>query len=406
MNRKQLVILLAALVILGGAGLVLHKHSEESWNASGGKLGEKLLPNFPLNDVAALHIKGKEDLHIVHKNDLWMVKERDDYPANFTQVKELLLKMQDLKIAQAEPIGPSQLGRMQLAEPGSPDGATLVEFDDAQGKVLESLLLGKKHTEKSARPTPFGGGDFPDGRYVMLKSDPHDLLTVSDPLNTIDPKAAGWLNKDFFKVEKIKSIAFQSTNAADSWTLSRESESAPWALANPKPGEVLDTNKVSSVSTTLDYPSFVDVAADPSPAKTGLDKPLVVTITTFDHFTYVIKVGHKTPQSEYNMTVAVTADIPSARVASKDEKSDEKKKLDKEFEDKLKPLQDKLQQEKGLSRATYLVSSWLMDPLIRPRRELMVEKKDEKKSGDKKEAEAAPEDKSSAPVFPPPDSDK
>jgi len=410
MNRNQLVILLAALVILGGAGLALRKHNEESWNSSANKLGEKVLPNFQVNDVAALHIKGDGDVNIVRKDNGWLVKERDNYPANFTQIKELLLKMGDLKIAQSEAIGASQLGRMHLAEPGSgPEAATLIEFEDAQGKVLQSLLLGKKHTEKSERAAQmqFGGGEFPDGRYVMLKSDPHDLLTVSEPLNSVDPKPAGWLNKDFFKIEKVKSISFESTNAADSWSLTRESESAPWVLSGAKPGEVLDTNKVSSISSTLSYPSFVDVAADPSPAKTGMNKPLVVTITTFDNFTYVLKIGDKTPQNDYNMMVSVTADFPTERVAAKGEKPDDKKKLDKEFQDKLKPLQDKLQQEKALNKATYLVNNWLIDPLIRHRSELMVEKKDEKKAKDaKKEASAAPADDSNLPTpFPPADSD-
>jgi hypothetical protein len=40
-------------------------------------------------------------------------------------------------------------------------------------------------------------------------------------------------------------------------------------LADAKPGEVLDTNKVSSLASTLNYPSFVDVAADARRTKPG-----------------------------------------------------------------------------------------------------------------------------------------
>jgi hypothetical protein len=232
----------------------------------------------------------------------------------------------------------------------------------------------------------FGDYEMPDGRFVMLKSDPHEVLTVSDPLNSVDAKPSGWLDKDFFKVEKPKSISFVSTNAADSWSLTRDSEASPWVLSNIKAGEVLDTNKVSSLSSTLGYPSFVDVAAEPAPGKTGLDKPLVVTIATFDHFTYTLKIGAKTPENDYNLNVAVAADFPTERTPGKDEKADDKKKLDKEFQDKLKPLQDKLRQEKSLDNWTYLVNNWLIDPLIRTRAQLMVEKKD-----DKKQAAAAPE---------------
>ena len=410
MNSKQLILLLAALVILGGAGLVMRNHHEESWSTAGSKLGQKILPNFQVNDVSAVHIKGEGDLDLVKNDDRWLVKQRGDYPANFSQIKDLLLKMEDLKIAQAEPIGSSQLARMHLTEPGSgPDTATLLEFKDAQGKVLQSLLLGKKHTRTAERSSPmrFGNDEMPDGRFVMLKNDAHEVLTVSDPLNSVDPKPAGWLDKDFFKVEKLKSVSFVSTNATNSWTVSRDSESAPWVLAAPKAGEVLDSNKVSSLSSSLGYPSFVDVAADPAPAKTGMDKPLVVTIATFDQFTYTLKIGAKTPENDYNLNVAVAASFPTERTPGKDEKPDGKKALDKEFQDKLKAQQDKLKQEKALDKATYLVNSWLIDPFIRPRAQLMVDKKDEKKD-DKKEADASagnmPEEKPETGVaFPPPD---
>lgn len=398
MNRKQLIILLVALVVLGGAGLVLRNRNEESWASSDAKLGQKVLPNFQVNDISSIHIKGTEDLDLVKKDDRWLVKQRDDYPANFSQIKELLFKMEDLKVAQTDPIGASQLARMHLTQPGTgPDSATLIEFKDSQGKVLQSLILGKKHTRKEERSSrlPFGDGEFPDGRYVMLQSDPHDVLTVSDPLNTIDPKAAGWLNKDFFKVEKVKSISFISTNAADSWSVSRETDSSPWVLAAPKSGEILDTNKASSLSSALGYPSFVDVAADNSPAKTGLDKPLVVTIGTFDHFTYSLKIGAKTPENDYNMAVTVTGDFPTERLVGKDEKPDGKKALDKVFQDNLKILEDKLHQDQSLN-ATYVVNSWLVDPLIRPRSQLMVEKKDEKKDDKKSAGVTLPDDKADA----------
>jgi hypothetical protein len=310
--------------------------------------------------------------------------------------------MGDLKVAQSEPIGASQLDRMHLAEPGKgPDSATLLEFKDAGGKVLQSLLLGKKHTQKSERPSPasFGDEGFADGRFVMLRSDPQDVLTISDALNSVDSKPAQWLDKDFFKVEKPKMISFVSTNASNSWTLSRESESAPWLLADLKPGEVLDTNKVSSLSSTLTYPSFVDVAPDQSPARTGMDKPLTVTIETFDHFTYILRIGSKTPENDYDLNVAVTAAVPAERTAGNDEKPDDKKRLDKEFLDKIKQFAAKLDQEKSLDKWTYVVNSWLMDPLIRDRSQLMVEKKDEKKEAGAA-SETVPPDTTNAPLNP------
>jgi hypothetical protein len=389
MNRKQLILLVVALAVIGGAGLVLLQRHQQSWTESEAQIGQKLFKDYKINDIAAIDIKGDTDLTLERKDTGWCVQQRGDYPANLAQIKELLIKMGDLKVVQSDPIGASQLARMHLAKPGKgPDSAILLEFKDAQGKTLQSLFLGKKHIHESDRPSPMPYGDegFADGRYVMLGSDPKTVLTISDALNTIDPKPADWLDKDFFKVGKPQTISFISTNASHSWKLSRASESAPWALAEPKAGEVLDTNKVSSLTSVLNFPSFVDVAADAAPDKTGLDTPLIVTIETFDHFTYTLKIGHKTPENDYNLNVAVTADIPAARAPGKNEKTDEKVKLDKAFEEKTKQLQDKLQKEKALAPWTYLVNNWLVDPFIRDRSQLMVEKQTGKKEA------AAPSD--------------
>ena len=394
MNRKQLILLLVALAIVGGAGLLLLQRNQKSWTESEEQIGQKLLKNFQVNDVAAIHIKGDTELTLEHKEDGWHVQQRGGYPANLAQIKELLLKMADLKVVQSDPIGASQLARMHLTEPGKgADSAVLLEFKDAQGKTLQSLLLGKKHTHESERasPMPMGDEGFADGRYVMLASDLKIVLTISDSLNNVEPKAADWLDKDFFKVEKPQTITFVSTNATNSWKLSRESETAGWVLAEPKAGEAFDSNKVSSLASALSFPSFVDVAADPAPAKTGLDTPLTVTIETFDHSTYTLKIGHKTPENDYNLTVAVAANIPTARTPGKDEKADDKTKLDKEFQDKTKAAQERLKKEQSLAKWTYLVNGWLVDPFIRDRSQLMADKKADKKEGAAEETNSVPE---------------
>ena len=71
--------------------------------------------------------------------------ERSDYPADFEKVAGLLRKLWELHAAQDVEVGPSQLGRLQLLEPGSdPNSGTLINLKDDSTKVLGSLLLGKK----------------------------------------------------------------------------------------------------------------------------------------------------------------------------------------------------------------------------------------------------------------------
>ena len=127
MNRKQLVLLLVVIVVVGGAGLLLRKNQTSSWEGSGSGGGKKLLENFPVNDVAAIGIKqGANELHLVKKDETWRVHERNDYPANYSDISGFLLKLNDLKIVQTEKVGPSQLAKLSLAAGQGADSALVV----------------------------------------------------------------------------------------------------------------------------------------------------------------------------------------------------------------------------------------------------------------------------------------
>jgi Domain of unknown function (DUF4340) len=387
MNRKQLILLLVIVVALGAAGWWLYQGSQSAWKGGTQGTANKVLGDLPVNDVAQIVIKsGTNELDLVKKDNLWRVKQRDDYPANYSEISGFLLKAADLKAVQTEEVGPSLLGRYKLLPPGTaPNAATLVQFNDQNGKPIKTLLLGKTHMRKSeGRPSPMGDvGDsegFPDGRYIMVGTSAKTVSVISDPLSNMEPKPEQWLNKDFFKVEKIRSIAVAYPAATNSWKVTRDSETAnDWKLSDPKPGEKLDSSKASSFSYALSSPSFNDVLPlDTKPDQVGLDKPTLLTLDTFDNFTYNLKVGQKT-NDNFPVTLTVTADIPKARTPGKDEKPEDKTRLDKEFKDKQQKLEDRLAQDKTYEKRIYLVSSWSVDSLLKDRSQLMEEKKEEPK---------------------------
>ncbi len=395
MNRKQLTVLLVLVLVLGGAGLLIRNKENRSLKSGDPVIGKKLLGEFPVNDVAHIAIKqGTNELNLVKKDDLWRVRERNDYPANYTEISDFLLKARDLKIVQSERVGPTQLPRLSLVTGQGTNTALTVEFKDQNDKNIRLLVLGKKHLKKSGRPSPFGDtGDegWPDGRYVKAGGDSENVAVISDALANIEPKPEPWLNKDFFKVEKASSIAVAFPAATNSWKLTRESESGEWKLAEAKPAEQLDASKASGVANPLSSPSFVDVLPSAKPEALGLDKPTVVTVGTFDNFTYTLKVGQKT-NDDFPLAMTVSAQFQKERTPGKDEKPEDKDKLDKEFKEKQKKLEEKLNQEKGYEKWVYLVSNWTVDPLLKERGQLLVEKKEEPKKEEKPVASAKPEE--------------
>jgi hypothetical protein len=386
MNRNQFTLLLFLLVVLGLAGLMVYNRQNDIAKTGDPAIGQKLLGDLPVNDVAHIALKqSTNELNLVKKDNLWRVRERNNYPANYSEISDFLLKAKDLKIVQSEKVGPSQLSRLNLVTGQGTNAALVVDLKDQNDKSIQSLLLGKKHLQKSKGPSPFGDmGDqgWPDGRYVKVGTASDTVALISDALANMEPRPEQWLNKDFFKVEKVRSIAVEGPAVTNSWKITRDSETAEWKLADAKPTEQLDTSKTSSAGTALGSPSFTDVVTGNSPDAVGLDKPTLVNLVTFDDFTYTLKVGHKTNDT-YALTIVVSGKVPTERIAGKDEKPEDKAKLDKEFKEKQKKLEDKLAQEKGYENWIYLVSNWTLDPLLKDRAQLLVEKKEEPKKEEK-----------------------
>lgn len=314
MNRKQFAILLILVAVIGGAGLIIHQRGSQSWQGADQSAGQKLLPNLAVNDIAKITIQsGTNNLNLARQNNLWCVQERGGYPANFQQISDLLLKLADLKIVESDDVGPSQLGRYNLLPPG-PDTntATVITFDDANGKALGSLLLGKKHMKK-----PAGGGDdegWPDGRYVMVgvgNTGGGAVDLISDSLDLVDPNPATWLNKDFLTINNPSSISVQYPVTTNSWALTRTSETNDWQLANANLGERLDSSKVSGVTSPFSSASFNDVfPPSTDPATAGLTNTTTLTVKTLDGLSYTATIGSK-QNGNYPLTLAVSADVTS-----------------------------------------------------------------------------------------------
>lgn len=359
MNRKQLMVLLVLVVVIGGAAWLHSRRQAAAWSNPDSAVGQKVLGNFQVNDVAQIRMQhGMDAVNLIQTNGLWRVQERGGYPADFSQISRLLLKLRDLKIVQTEQVGPSQWARLDLAAPGpGANAATLLEFFDAGGKPLRTLWLGKSHQHQGSQPAAgpdAGDQGWPDGRYVRTSTNSDTVAVIADPLTEANPDASQWLDKTFFKVEKPQTVSVTYPNATNSWELI--SKTNGWKLVNAKPVEKLDDSQASETADSLSSPSFNDVATGPNPQLTGLDHPNRIGIKTADGFDYAINVGAKT-NDNYFMTVAVSATL--AKTNSPDEG---------------KKLADKLAQESRLNQWTYLVPNWTLEPLLKKRTQLLVVK--------------------------------
>jgi hypothetical protein len=367
MNRKQFLILVIVLVVLGGAGLALFWQDIAHYRESGARIGARLLPDLKVAEVTQVRLQdAREQVTLVNKGDRWVVQERADYPANVQDIASLLVKLVELKVTQAETVGASLLPRVELVAPGqagaSKEGVgTLVEFKDKNGKVVASLVLGKKVLKKDPlNPLPNARDGVPAGRYVLVSGNNDKVVVVSDPLNVAEAKPGKWLSKDFFKVDRVKTLAVAPEGAAPEWKITRDVEWGQWQFAGPG---VVDASSAVSAVNALGNLSFADVAVKPEEG----EKPMMAVAETFDNLTYRIRLARRKGGEDYHLNFTVSGEPPAKRVPEKDEKPEERERRDKDHAEMTKRLEERVAKEKALSKWTYVASKSSIDPLLKDR---------------------------------------
>lgn len=378
MNQKQLTILVVVGLLLGGLAFLVKQSRQKDFESRDVGVGQKLLEDFPTTDVAGVTIKTHEAEVNLAKGEVWTVKERSDYPAAFAEVADLVRKLWELKAAQSQKVGPSQWARLGLAAPDAKDAgtnvATVVELKGKDGKVLRTVYLGKKQMRDSGGQ--FGG--YPVGRWVAIPSNKETVFLTSETFNEAEAKIDTWLSKDFFKVEKLKSISLISTNATNSWSASRTNETSDWVLADLKPEENPDKSKMSGFNWALSSPSFSDVhPKDAEPVKDAFAQATTVKLSTFEGFEYEVKVGAQPDADSFYIAVGVSADLPKERAVPADEKPEDKEKAEKAWKESQEKLTEKLKKEQAFGNWVYKVAKWTVDSVLKDRASFMVDKKAE-----------------------------
>jgi len=432
MKGKQLLIAVLALGILGGISYFTLTPNQGSQEKTG--VGKIVVTDLDPAKIATIAITDNDaSLTLAQQYEQWIITERDGFAAKFDDIQKLVTSAVSLKSLRQIRASKKQYGRFGLLDPADNEtnAGTRVDFKNAQGQVLKSLLLGKKGSSNSEANagSPLGSSD--NHRYVLADGKVAVIaIDYSSALNDVSADPADWLNKDdFFKVEKIKSLTITQPNEADSWTLTRIKEGDDMALSDAKPEEKLDSSKGNTAGRVLGYPSFDDVASKSAkPEETGMDKSVTATIDTFEGYNYVVKmsklgdnhymslavIGTRLGQADENAARTPQPDESKPRGQAKDEKPEDAERLDKEHNAALAKLitdrdkahaenQSKLREERDKTFAdnlaklaklegwTFKVSSNTFDAIYKTRAEMMEEEKEEAAQG----AAAPP------PIFPP-----
>ena len=389
MKIKTFITLLVILAVLAVAGILLVR--EQPPQRGGVALGTQLLADLPVNEVAAIRIKGPEGdtVSLAKKEEQWVVEDRYGYPADFAKIADFVRSLQQMKVGRSFEASEDTLKRLKLRDPQGADvpddeKGILVELKDEAGKSLAGVVIGKR------RKT--GQGASTQGQYIRLDQDPMVYLVDKD-FASYRREPADWLEKLLVNVEAdaVRKVVCEGLDEEGvRYTVERPEEGAELVLLDPPPDKKIKKASLGILARALDTLRLDDVM-DPEATleSLGIELQARLEYRTFDGMIYRVFPGESNTDAErFYLRLEVDYQEPPKKVreAPAEESDTDKDEAEVEKRPEKTPEEMALEAKKmneRLSAWTYQISEWKHGDFITELNEFFEEP--EKKEGEKRE---------------------
>jgi hypothetical protein len=236
MQQKNVLILtVVTAVALGAAAMTLRDKGSTSTPPAETLLFPEL--NAHINELAELRVeKSGKTATLRKEGGQWRLTDRGGYPAKFETVKELAMRVADLRITEAKTTkkaNHNKLGVEWPAPPAIPEEpseveAGLVTLKDASGKELASLVVGKSEWLGS-KPK------------VYARRTNEDQVYLCSPRGSLDvmPEAKNWIEAKFIELanDRVQDVSIEHTDG-ERVELGRSAENhTQFSIKNLEPGK-------------------------------------------------------------------------------------------------------------------------------------------------------------------------
>tara|TARA_B100000959_G_C14940177_1_gene607463 strand:- start:713 stop:1858 length:1146 start_codon:yes stop_codon:yes gene_type:complete len=347
-------------------------------------VGQEPLSDLPVEKVQSIKISAAnetsavvETLNLTRGKDSWIVGNSRNYPADSDRIERFVKEFTEMKVLRQVSASAKQLERIHLLEPGKSvnSTATQVTFLGDDAKAVYTVYLGKEIAPAQAtdNSSVFGGGNYPDRRFIMLNGNRETIAVVDQTFSNATPTPSDWLNKDFFKVDNPSSVAvsYAGTESTNSWKIIKSdvNGTAEWSLAGSKKEQKLDT--ATAPTTPFSSPSFKGIANEQQAASLDMNATKI-EVGTSDGFQYFVTVSKKNLNGDYTLKLDVNASFPERRAPGADEKPEDKERLDNEWVEAQSKLKEKLEAEKRFNKWVFQVEGYAVESLLKKRSELIA----------------------------------
>lgn len=251
MNRRTLLLLGAAAGASVGAALLLAPRGIDQPDIAPGSLA---FPGLADRLQAAERVeirKADGGLVLTRQGETWGLPEKGGYPVRAEKLRELLVGLTELRLAEARTADPGQHARLGVDDPGRKDStALLLRVLDGKGTPLAELILGRRRVRTQ--------GNVPESIYVRRPGESQAWLAEGRLAVDADPQL--WLDRDIANLagDRIRRVEVRR-EGEPALVLARPDGEPRLHVELPADAPPADEVALDEIARAFEYLTFLEV---------------------------------------------------------------------------------------------------------------------------------------------------
>lgn len=246
---------LAALIMIIILSIFV-SYNKGAVNAYDESKEEEFFPGFidKVNSIKKVIVKYKGVENTIELIDgSWVFTDKNAYPVNIMDVKELVQNISELKILEKKTDNPDRFATLDLEDPNNnQSGSYKVTISSESGETLANFIVGniKKGTS----------GDVKDEFYIR-KSDEKQSYLVKGNMDVLR-RSNGMLDNQIANISdnRLKSVSYKYLTDEKNYKISREAPMLPdFTLEDTNKDNIRSYPMLSDMASLISDLRFIDV---------------------------------------------------------------------------------------------------------------------------------------------------
>lgn len=252
MQRRTLIALGGAAAASVAAALLLTPRGVERQELPPGGLA---FPDLAarLQGAARVEMKRAEGtLVLARQGEAWVLPEKAGYPVRPEKLREMLVGLTELRLAEPRTADPAQYDRLGVDDPSRPGSkALLLRVLDGAGAPLAELILGQRRVRTA--------GNVPESLYVRRPFEAQAWLAEGRLAVDADPQL--WIDRDIANLsqDRVRRVEVRRSGEPALVLARGDDPEAKLRVEQPTDAPPTDEVALEEITRALEFLTFTEV---------------------------------------------------------------------------------------------------------------------------------------------------